>query len=172
MLLNLQLLDIEHSQAKASNYHDAMKGDRCQPGWIAPERLAECHETTNDGKSHEQDDKISVDAVEKNKYMPDDGDELEEDEEAARDDAVQMEHHPELFPSTVEEVVAFSWSCVISRGEEVLSAEHAKVVEVWSATQGEGEGADSKNRPEEEVVALLETDKPVKLPPEDRQTPR
>lgn len=78
-----------------------------------------------------------------------------------------MKHHTHLFPATVKEVIAFSGCCMISRGKEVLSAENAEVVEIRSVAQGEGKGANTKDGPEEEIVAFLEADKFVELSPEN-----
>lgn len=168
VLLDLQLFDVDYGQGEAGHYHHAVDRYRSLPGWITPERRAECHETANDGDAHKQHDEIPVDPVEKDKSLPNTRDELEELQQAAWDNAVEVKHHPNLFSSAVEEVVAFSRSCMIARREKVLPAEYAVVIEVCRAAQGEGEGTDAEYGPEEEVVALLEAKELVELPPEYR----
>lgn len=90
---------------------------------------------------------MSVDAVEEHESLTDDGDELEELQDAARDDAVYVNHHADLLTSAVQEIVTLAGSGMVASGEMVLLAEDAIIVEILRPAEGEGQSADGEDAP-------------------------
>lgn len=90
MLLNLEELDID-----VRHYHGHDEGNSQKPGAYlrveaAAERMSRNEQASNPTEKSEQYDEIPVDTVDQDKLVADDGNELEEREDATGNDPDKM----------------------------------------------------------------------------------
>lgn len=128
MLVDLQLLDVDPSddvRGRCRNDHHA--DDR--PGrHITTKGMRRHDDRSSAGNCRQQNDQISIDAVQNHGLVPNDRDELQHDQDAGREDAEEVDHHAD-FVGVLEVEVAFPRRCGVAgraTAEDVVVAEVLK----------------------------------------------
>jgi len=117
------------------------------------------HESADITDESENEEEVAVHAVEEKRFVADDGDELEDGEEACRDDGHEVEGDADSVVAGAV-VVPFSWRGTFFETAGCGTAD----VEVGEAGEGEADHGSAKYEEEREVVAFLETKRSVDFP--------
>lgn len=117
--------------------------------------MSEHQENRNDAHCREHEDDVSIDAVEQEKLVSNDGNELEADEERGGEDASKMYDDANSISAKLAIVIASSREGAV-RGAEARTTEDIVDVEIHEAREGEAEEGTDCVDEEDEVVSLLE----------------
>ena len=109
MLVDLQSLDVDPSNQIGQGCADDQYACNHSRGKVASKRVLGDNDSASTGDCGEENDEVTVDAVEEDDLVTNGRHELETDQEACWKDGVKMEHDADLV--RLHHVVkAFSWS--------------------------------------------------------------
>ena len=104
MLVDLDTLDVVIRQAKACSREDHKHTDSCLCFDCATKSPPADHKRTSIGDKDEQDDDVSVDPVEDEEFMTDDGYELPDHQKACRKDGAEMKGNTDTICASLDPV--------------------------------------------------------------------
>ena len=96
MLLNLQALDVDVSKRSAKDDYDAEDTRECLRCEVAPKRDSRVDDTSDREDEHEEHDKIAVDPVENESFVANDRNELQNYQNACRNDCDNFHRHTDF----------------------------------------------------------------------------
>jgi hypothetical protein len=166
VLLDLESLDVPESDAFAANENDGSQTDCNLHAQATAKAVLRNHQNAAHAGKRGKDDHVAINAVKEEKLVADNGHELQEGEDTGRKGGAKVKKNANATSSRMV-VEALARECIgltlVFRAEDVIDTE------VHQTGERETEKCAGGNGPEDEVVALGETDGVVNLPYYDHE---
>lgn len=156
MLLDLKSLDVNicHCQSADKGNGDKTGGILSRQG--ATKSMPRNHQHSRCSEEGENDDKVSIEPVEKHRLVTNGGNELEDDEEGCGEYRREVQYYSDfLMPAKV--VKALPWSRMVA-ARVTSTAEDSIEIEILESSQSEAHESACEDEPENKVIALFESD--------------
>lgn len=161
MLINSQSLDVDIGREYSGQEHE---GDHPKSS-LRVQTATECpschYQCSHRAGNAQQQDEISVDSVGQNPLVSDGRHKLEDDKEASRKKAGEMEKHGRSVQS--ETVIVALAGAGSFGGTEALAAKDVVDVDVHEASEGEAHQGTPKDEEKDEIVRFVESNGNVDL---------
>lgn len=138
MLVDLQTLDVDVCQHQTYRRQQHQRANEASSAVVPAKSVCRDHESAGLASGDEEEDDVPRDTVVDDSFIPDDGDELEDGEEAGGEDGGEVEDDADVLLAVGFVPVAFTGGCAGAGGGAGI-AKHAVEVGVLETSEGEAE---------------------------------